>query len=216
MHYEQLRQTMIDSQVRTFEVLDADVLQALREVPREQYVPAPFRHLAFADFEIPLPHGEKMWTPKMEARVLQELELRKTDRVLEIGTGSGYFTALLAHLGGMVHSVDDRADFVREAEERLAKHGIQNVQCHHADASQGFPDHGPYDVMVLTGSVPELSPAWFQQLSPGGRLLAIIGQDPVMVVRRYVRLHDGSLNHQDLFETVVPPLRYPHKAQFIF
>ncbi|MCL5956523.1 MAG: protein-L-isoaspartate O-methyltransferase, partial [Gammaproteobacteria bacterium] len=130
MDFDILRRTMIDTQIRTWDVLDPRVLNAVAQVKREDFVAAPYRHLAFADFTLPLAHGETMWSPKMEARVVQELDLREQDRVLEIGTGSGYLTALMAQLAGMVHSVEDRADLSRTAADHLRTQGVQNACLH--------------------------------------------------------------------------------------
>ncbi|XTI73041.1 protein-L-isoaspartate O-methyltransferase family protein [Acidithiobacillus sp. AC3] len=216
MHFDSLRQTMIDTQIRTWDVLDPEVLQVLQLVKREQFVPAQLQELAFADFEIPLGHGERMWTPKMEARVLQELEIRPQDQILEVGTGSGYFTALLASMGKIVHSVDDRADFIHAAEGRLQMQGVTNVHLHVGDAAGGWTVSGSFDVIVLTGSLPQLPKAFLEQLNPGGRLLAILGESPLCKVRRYRRGADGSLGSKDLFETDIPALRHPASKKFQF
>ncbi|WP_369573993.1 protein-L-isoaspartate O-methyltransferase [Acidithiobacillus sp. IBUN Pt1247-S3] len=216
MHFDSLRQTMIDTQIRTWEVLDPEVLRVLQNIKREQFVPAQLQELAFADFEIPLGDGERMWTPKMEARVLQELEIQPQDKILEVGSGSGYFTALLASMGKLVHSVDDNSEFIRSAEGRLQMQGISNVQLHIGDASGGWATTAPYDVIVLTGSLPELPKTFLDQLNPGGRLVAILGQSPLCKVRRYRRSADGSLRSGDLFETDIPALRHPASKKFQF
>ena len=216
MHFDTLRQTMIDTQIRTWDVFDPEVLRVLQELRREQFVPAHLQELAFADFEVPLGHGERMWTPKMEARALQELEIQPHDHILEIGTGSGYFTALLARMGASVHTIDDRDDFVRAAEGRLQMLGISNVQFHAADGSAGLPGASPFDVIVLTGALLELPKAFLEQLKPGGRLLAILGQSPLTQVRRYQRALDGTLRSLDLFETDIPPLRHAVSKKFQF
>ena len=216
MHFDSLRQTMIDTQIRTWEVLDPEVLRVIQNIKREQFVPPHLQELAFADFAIPLGNGECMWTPKMEARVLQELEIRPQDKILEVGTGSGYFTALLANMGKFVHSIDDRDAFTRSAEGRMQMQGISNVQFHLGDASGGWATAAPYDAIVLTGSLPELPKEFLDQLSPGGRLVAIIGQSPLSRVRRYRRGIDGSLRSGDLFETDIPALRHPASKQFQF
>ncbi len=217
MRYDTLRQTMIDTQIRTWEVLDPRILSSLAEIKREIFVPTPFRHLAFADFQIPLDHGEQMWTPKMEARVLQELDLNPKDRILEIGTGSGYLTALLAHLGGMVHSVEDHADLLRTAEGRLHLQGVQNIHLHHGDGSEGWAAHAPYDAICITGSLPTLPAAFLEQLGPGGRMVAILGTSPVMRVRLHVRDRGATVRQTDLFETEIRPLRHHiHEPVFQF
>lgn len=208
MSYDALRQTMIDTQIRTWEVLDPKVLQAVASTRREIFVPTPLRHLAFADFCIPLGHGEVMWTPKMEARVLQELDLNSGDRVLEIGTGSGYFAALLARLAGVVHSVEDREELHRPVEGRLHSEGISGVHLHLGDGSQGWAANAPYDAICITGSLPQLPAVFLEQLSPGGRLIAIIGSGAIMEVLRLQKDERGVLRRESLFETQVPPLRH--------
>ncbi|HKB82716.1 MAG TPA: protein-L-isoaspartate O-methyltransferase, partial [Burkholderiales bacterium] len=180
MNMEQARLNMVESQIRTWEVLDQTVLDLLLSVRREEFVPEKYRDLAFADMEIPLGFGEAMLAPKMEARMVQELGVRKTDKILEIGTGSGYVTALLAKLGGQVVTVERIKEFSQAATRRIAGHGIRNVQLHAGDGSEGWPAQAPYDVILLTGSVPVLSESFQKQLSPGGRLLAVIGESPVM------------------------------------
>ncbi|MGC9128352.1 MAG: protein-L-isoaspartate O-methyltransferase family protein [Acidithiobacillus sp.] len=208
MSYDTLRQTMIDTQIRTWDVLDPKVLQAVATTRREIFVPTALRHLAFADFCIPLGQGEVMWTPKMEARVLQELDLNGSDRVLEIGTGSGYFAALLARLAGVVHTVEDRADLLRPVEGRLHSEGIQGVHLHQGDGSMGWAAHAPYDAICITGSLPRLPEIFLEQLGPGGRLIAIIGSGAVMEVLRLQKDERGVLRRESLFETQIPPLRH--------
>src|SRR5689334_11156210 len=156
MNLEQARANMVEQQIRTWEVLDQDVLDLLYAVPREEFVPPQCRELAFSDMEIPLGRapGEKMWAPKMEARVVQELALKRTDRVLEIGTGSGYLTALLAHRAAEVVSVEINPALAAMGRANLERHGADNVVLEVGDAARGFPARAPYDVVVLTGSVP--------------------------------------------------------------
>ena len=157
MNLEQARLNMVESQIRTWEVLDQTVLDLLLTIKREEFVPEKYRALAFADMEIPLGHGEVMLAPKMEARMVQELGVRKTDKILEVGTGSGYVTALLAKLGGQVVSVERIAEFSQSATRKLAGHGIQNVQFIIGDGPKAGRRRRPYDVILLTGSVPVLS-----------------------------------------------------------
>ncbi|MBU2808545.1 protein-L-isoaspartate O-methyltransferase [Acidithiobacillus ferrooxidans F221] len=217
MDFDILRRTMIDSQIRTWDVLDPRVLNAVAQVKREDFVAAPYRHLAFADFTLPLAHGETMWSPKMEARVVQELDLREQDRVLEIGTGSGYLTALMAQLAGMVHSVEDRADLSRTAEDHLRTQGVQNACLHIGDGSEGWVDNAPYDAICITGSLPALPDIFKQQLTVGGRLVAILGTGPAMGVRRILHSRPGVFESSELFETEIPPLRHrPLPAHFVF
>jgi protein-L-isoaspartate(D-aspartate) O-methyltransferase len=217
MNMEQARFNMVEQQIRPWEVLDQQVLDLLMEVRREEFVPEQYRALAFVDMEIPLGQGEVMLAPKIEARILQELAIKKTDRILEVGTGSGYFTALLARLGGHVYSVDIVPEFVAATREKLAAHAITNVTLEVGDAARGWSRHGPYDAIVLTGSEPALSPAFEESLEPGGRLFAIIGDPPVMEATLITCVSEGVFNAVPVFETCVAPLRNaPHPARFVF
>lgn len=217
MNPEQARLNMIESQIRTWEVLDQTVLDLLLTVRREEFVPERFRSLAFADMEIPLGHGEVMLTPKMEARMVQELGVRKTDKILEVGTGSGYVTALLAKLGGQVVTLERIREFSQTATRKLAGHDLHNAQFHIGDASEGWPVLGPYDVILLTGSVPVLSDSFQRQLAPGGRLLAVIGEAPVMTANLITRVSERAFNSVTLFETAIPPLQNVKQPErFVF
>jgi protein-L-isoaspartate(D-aspartate) O-methyltransferase len=217
MNLEQARLNMVESQIRTWEVLDQNVLDLILSVKREEFVPQPYRDLAFADLEIPLGHGEVMLTPKMQARMVQTLEVRKIDKILEVGTGSGYVTALLAELGGQVVSVERIEEFAHGAQRRLAGHGLGNVQVHTGDAAEGWPAQAPYDVILLTGSVPLLSTAFQQQLSVGGRLLAVVGEAPIMTAYLITRVSAQAFNSVGLFETSIPPLRHAKQPErFVF
>ena len=173
MNLEQARANMVEQQIRTWEVLDQDVLDLLYTVPREEFVPQSYRNLAFTDMEVPIGEGQKMWPPKMEARVLQELAVKKTDRVLEIGTGSGYLTALLAHRAAQVYSVEIHSSLAATGRANIARHGVENVVLEIGDGAggvrPGFPSGGPYDVVVLTGSVPVLPGAILESLAQIGR-----------------------------------------------
>ena len=217
MNLEQARLNMVESQIRTWEVLDQTVLDLLLTVRREEFVPEKYRDLAFADMEIPLGFGEVMLAPKMEARMVQELDVRKTDKILEVGTGSGYVTALLAKLGGQVVSVERIKEFSQATTRKLAGHGIQNVQLITGDGSEGWPALAPYDVILLTGSVPVLSTAFQEQLAVGGRLLAVIGESPVMTACLTTRVSERAFNSVGLFETVIAPLRNVKQPErFVF
>jgi protein-L-isoaspartate(D-aspartate) O-methyltransferase len=206
MNLEQARSNMVEQQIRTWEVLDQDVLDLLYLVPREEFVPPEHRSLAFSDLEIPLGQGERMWQPKLEARVLQELNVRKTDRVLEVGTGSGYFTALLAHRGAHVWSVEINPALAELGRRNLERHGADNVTLEGGDAARGWARHAPYDVIVLTGSTPLLPDAFLGQLAPGGRLFAVVGEAPAMAARLVTSVGPGESRSTDLFETVIGPL----------
>lgn len=217
MDVERARTNMIESQIRPWDVLDQTVLDLLALVKREEFVPAQYRSLAFADMELPLGHGEVMLSPKLEARMLQELALAKSDKVLEVGTGSGYVTALLAHLAGQVVSVERIEEFSHAAARRLAGHDIRNVTLEIGDAADGWSRHAPYDAILLTGSVPLLPEAFRNQLAPGGRLLAVIGEEPVMTATLITRVSDDAFSSTGLFETSIPPLRNVKQPErFIF
>ncbi len=206
MNFEQARFNMVEQQIRPWEVLDQDVLDLLFTVRREDYVPPAYRSLAFADLELPLPGGERMWAPKVEARVLQALRVERGDAVLEIGTGSGYFTALLASRAGDVTTVEIDAALSASAAAKLARHGFANVRCEVGDGARGW-GRDLYDVVVLTGSTPILPEGFLAQLKPGGRLFAIVGDPPAMTARLVSWAAPGSRVTADLFETVVAPLR---------
>jgi protein-L-isoaspartate(D-aspartate) O-methyltransferase len=210
MNLEQARANMVEQQIRPWEVLDQDVLDLLYLVPREEFVPQRLRALAFTDMEIPLEEGvkspQRMWAPKMEARVIQELALRKTDRVLEIGTGSGYLTALLAHRTAQVHSVEIDPKLAEFGRSNLERHGIDNITLEVGDAARGWPAQAPYDVIVLGGSTPVLPRPFLEQLAPGGRLFAVVGEQPAMEARLVTCSAPGAFATVDLFETVVAPL----------
>jgi protein-L-isoaspartate(D-aspartate) O-methyltransferase len=207
MDFERARFNMVEQQIRPWEVLDQRVLDLLLRVRREDYVPEAYRTLAFADMEIPLGHGEKMLQPKLEARLLQELALKETDRILEVGTGSGYMTALLASLGGHVYSIEIISEFSASAAARLKAHAIENVTLEAGDAARGWDKHSPYDAILLTGSVPILPEAFQKSLKPGGRLMAVVGEAPVMEAQLVTCVSAGIYNSVGLFETCVAPLR---------
>ena len=209
MNIEQARFNMVEQQIRTWEVLDQTVLDLLYVVRREEFVPDAYRMLAFSDLEIPpwkCGHGQKMMQPKVEARILQEVAPKSTDRVLEVGTGSGYMAALLAHRARHVHSVEILPELKRLGEANLRRAGVANVTVDVGDAARGWAKHAPYDVIVLTGSTPELPDAFMDQLAPGGRLFAVVGEAPVMEARLVTCVGPGSFNTVDLFETILAPL----------
>ena len=217
MNLEQARLNMVESQIRPWEVLDQTVLDLLLTIKREEFVPERYRALAFADMEIPLDQGEVMLAPKVEARMLQELGIRKTDKILEVGTGSGYVTALLSKLGGQVISVERHAEFSQSAARKLAGHGTRNAQLIIGDAAEGWPALAPYDAILLTGSVPVLPESFRRQLSVGGRLLAVVGEEPVMTATLINRMGAGTFKSVGLFETSIPPLRNVKQPErFVF
>jgi protein-L-isoaspartate(D-aspartate) O-methyltransferase len=206
MNLEQARANMVEQQIRPWEVLDPVVLDLLYTVPREEFVPPAMRNLAFADLEIPIGEGEKMMAPKIEARILQGLALRKTERVLEVGTGSGYLTALLARCAAHVHSLEIRPALAAFGRANLERNGIDNVTLDVGDGARGDPRRAPYDAIVLTGSTPVLPTGLREQLLPGGRLFAVVGEPPVMVARLITCTAPGTYATVDMFDTVLAPL----------
>ena len=206
MNIEQARFNMIEQQIRPWEVLDQQVLDLLFVVKREDFVPAAYRNLAFADLEIPLGDGQSMLAPKIEAKLLQELGLRKSDKVLEIGTGSGYMAALLAARAEHVTTLEVRPELADAARANLERAGVNNVTVETADGIQGCSARAPYDVIVVSGSLPELSPALLKQLRVGGRLAAIVGTAPVMEAQLVTCTGEGIYNTVNLFETLAPAL----------
>ncbi len=217
MDFEQARYNMVEQQIRPWDVLDKTVLNLLLEERREEYVPAAYRELALADMEIPLGFGESMLSPKLEAKLLQEAGLRKSDRVLEIGSGSGYMTALLAKGGQHVYSVEIVPELSAMAEKNLKEHHVRNVTLEIGDGARGWDAHGPYDVIVLTGSVPVLPEEFLKSLHLGGRLFAVVGDKPLMKATLVTRIGKESWRTLDLFETCISPLRNaltPPKFEF--
>jgi protein-L-isoaspartate(D-aspartate) O-methyltransferase len=206
MNFDQARANMVEQQIRPWEVLDQAVLDLLYAVPREDFVPVAYRTLAFVDMEIPIGEGEKMMAPKIEARIVQELAPRKHERVLEVGTGSGYLTALLAHRAAHVHSVEIRPALAAFGRGNLERHGADNVTLEIGDAARGWPTRAPYDAIVLTGSTPVLPRALLDQLAPGGRLFAVVGEAPVMVARLVSCSAPGAFRSVELFDTLLAPL----------
>ncbi len=212
---EQLRFNMVEQQIRPWDVLDTRVLDLLGKVKREQFVPSERQEMAFMDMEIPLGHGVAMWQPKLEARVLQELRIKSSDQVLEVGSGSGYLTALLARMAKHVTSVEIVPELHAFAERNLAAHHIDNVTLIKGDAAQGWP--GSYNAIVLTGSVPVLPLNFQNSLCPGGRLFAIVGDAPAMQARLITCIAPGIFESTTLFETVVAQLQNAvQPKRFIF
>jgi protein-L-isoaspartate(D-aspartate) O-methyltransferase len=216
MDMEQARFNMIEQQIRPWEVLDPEVLDILGEVRREDFVPEALRALAFADLELPIGNGQTLLQPRIEARILQEVGLRNTDIVLEIGTGSGYMAALLAAKAQYVYSVEIDPQLAEKARQTLRQTSVANVSVETGDASQGWPAHAPYDVIVISGSLPELPAALLQQLRIGGRLAVFIGEPPVMEARLIIRTDEQAFNTINLFETVVAALTSRKRQSFVF
>lgn len=212
LDFEKARFNMVEQQVRPWDVLDQSVLDLLFVVKREDFVPPAYRALAFSDMEIPLridgvDTGESMWAPKLEARILQEVTVRPHETVLEIGTGSGYMSALIAHKAELVVSVEIDSRLKAFGEANLARAGVRNVRTELGDGSRGWQSKAPYDVIVVTGSLPVLRSEFRSQLRIGGRLAAIVGDDPVMAAEIVTRISDDGYDTVRLFETSVKPLR---------
>jgi protein-L-isoaspartate(D-aspartate) O-methyltransferase len=213
---------MVEQQVRPWDVLDQSVLDLLFVVKREDFVPPAYRALAFSDLEIPLriegvDTGESMWAPKLEARILQEVAIKPHETILEIGTGSGSLSALLAHKGEHVVSVEIDPRLKAFGEANLARAGVRNVRTELGDASRGWLARAPYDVIVVTGSLPVLPSEFRTQLRIGGRLAAIVGEDPVMAAEIVTRISEDGYDTVRLFETSVKPLRNaPRPSSFRF
>jgi protein-L-isoaspartate(D-aspartate) O-methyltransferase len=208
MNIEQARFNMIEQQIRTWEVLDDGILSLLSVVKREEFVPAAYRSMAFVDTEVPLPHGQSMLAPKVEARLLQELAVQRHERVLEVGAGSGYMAALLAHKAQHVTTLEIDPELARFATENLKRAWVMNATVLNADASQAPPVDGPFDVIVLSGSVAEVPRVLLGQLKPGGRLTAVVGQLPVMRAVLMTRApassgSPGGASGDSAFSTVV-------------
>jgi protein-L-isoaspartate(D-aspartate) O-methyltransferase len=206
MNIEQARFNMIEQQIRPWEVLDPQVLDLLFVVKREDFVPDAYRNLAFADMEIPLGSGQAMLAPKIEAKLLQELGITKTDKVLEIGTGSGYMAALLAARAEHVVTVECRPELAEVARRNLERAGVNNVTVEVGNGANGWAQRGPYDAIVVSASLPAVPAALLRQLRVGGRLAVIVGEAPVMEAQLITCSAEGVYNTVNLFETVVPAL----------
>jgi protein-L-isoaspartate(D-aspartate) O-methyltransferase len=210
------RDQMVDQQVRAWEVLDERVLETLRLVPREHFVPEAYRELAFADAQIPIGHGEVMLTPMQEGRMLQALDIKPTDKAMEIGTGSGFFTACLAHLAARVRSVDIHEDFIETASAKLEQLEIRNVALEAQDGAS-LTEQNSYDVIAVTGSIPVHEPSYEKALKTGGRLFVVVGSAPVMEACLVTRVSSDEWVRLALFETQAPPLaNTPRPSRFKF
>ena len=207
MNFEQARFNMIEQQIRPWEVLDQGVLSLLAIVKREDFVPPACRALAFVDTEVPLPQGQVMLAPKVEARLLQALGVGRHERVLEIGAGSGYMAALLAHKAQSVVSLEIRPALAAMASANLRRAGVMNASVREEDGSRGLPAEAPFDVIVLSGSVAALPPSLLEQLKPGGRLVAIVGDEPVMRATLVTCVAAAQFRREELFDTVAPRLQ---------
>jgi len=206
MNFEQARFNMIEQQIRPWDVLDTSVLALLAVVKREDFVPAVYRNVAFTDVELPLANGQKMLPPRVEARWMQELQVERHEKVLEIGTGSGYMAALLGHKAQQVFTVEQDAQLVSGARDALRRNGVLNVTVVEGDGTKGLPAEAPFDVILLSGSVPQAPQALLDQLKIGGRMGVIVGDEPAMTARIITRTGEREFTTKNLFETVVQRL----------
>ncbi|KPF50575.1 protein-L-isoaspartate O-methyltransferase [beta proteobacterium AAP51] len=220
MNTELARFNMIEQQIRPWEVLDQAVLSLLATVRREDFVPPALKALAFVDTQVPLGEGQVMLEPKVEARLLQELQVQRHERVLEVGTGSGFMAALLAHRAMQVISLECRPSLALNARASLARNGIVNARVLDvtaAEGARGLPGEAPFDVILLSGSVAEVPRSLLQQLKIGGRLAAVVGEEPIMRARLFTRAGEAAFTETDLFDTVAPRLEaYAEPTRFHF
>ena len=217
MNIEQARFNMIEQQIRPWDVMDADVLHLLSVVKREDFVPLAYRALAFADMEIPLGQGQFMLAPKVEARLLQDAAVQKHEKVLEIGTGSGFMASLLAHRAQRVISLEIDPELAKLARANLQKAGIHNAEVRNEDGSIGAPAEGPFDVIMLCGSVAEAPQTLLSNLKIGGRLIAIVGDEPMMRATLITRTGEADFKTSQPWDTVAPRLLgFPEPSHFTF
>ena len=211
------RFNMVEQQIRPAEVLDPRVLELVSEMPREDFVPEEYRNLAYSDIHIPIGHGQSMLKPIQEARFLQALNIQPSDKVLEIGTGSGFMTALLAKLADRVVSVEIVPELAQQAKAKLQAHNIENVIIETGDAANGWENHAPYDVIVVTGSMPLMAESLKNQLATNGRLCITLGKEPVMTVFLITRVGENQWREEALYETVIPTLQNVQQPEaFVF
>jgi len=206
MNVEQARFNMIEQQIRPWDVLDNSILSLLSVVRREDFVPEAHRSLAFMDLEVPLSGGRAMLSPKLEAGLVQDLDLGKRDTVLQVGAATGYVTALLAHKAQRVIGLESDAGLVQAARTNLRNAGINNAEIVQADGTDGLAAQAPFNAILLTGSVASVPQALLAQLKEGGHLLAIVGDEPIMRARLFTRLANDQFSSEDLFDTTAPRL----------
>jgi len=219
MDLNQARFNMIEQQIRPWEVLDPQVLELLSVMRREDFVPLAHKALAFVDMEVPLgaAANQVMLAPRVQARLLQDLGVQKTDKVLDIGTGSGFMAALLAQQAEQVLSLEIDPQLASQAQSNLQKAGINNVTVRHADGSQGAPADGPFDVILLSGSVAEVPASLLQQLTIGGRLAAVVGNEPMMRVTLITRTSENNWTTTEPWDCNAPRLSgFPEHSRFQF
>ena len=206
MNHHNPRVNMIKQQLRTGDVLNESILNLYEQIPRHEFVPLPFAHFAYSDMHIPLSHGQIMLTPLEEGKILQVLDLRGTETILEIGTGTGFFTALLSKLCKKVISVDYYSDFTQGAARQLQIHQCENVELVTGDGCRGWLENAPYDVVLFTGAIEKLTEIHRLQVIPGGKLFVLEGKSPIVQARIYTLDHNAMWQESVLFETDIPPL----------
>jgi len=217
MNFDEARHNMVEQQIRTWTVLDPRVLDAIEKLPREKFVPEKYKRMAYTDIAIPLDNSQEMMYPKVEAHALQALDIKPESKILEIGTGSGYLTALLATLGAHVDSIDIYPEFQKTASDKLKKLGINNFTMIEGDAANGWGKNDQYDAIVITGSLPELPEQFSNALAIDGHLFAVIGEGQTMQAIRIHRSHGDKWEQSSLFETELPILVNAEKPQtFVF
>ena len=217
MNFEKARFNMVEQQIRPWEVLDFDVLDLLMSVRREEFVPETYKSLALSEAEIPLGHGASMLIPVIEGKILQAIQLKRSDKVLEVGAGSGYFAALLAARADWVRTVEIDPALVTMAHENLKRYGVENVIVEEGDAIRGWPGNAPYDLIVVSGGVPFIPETLLQQIKVGGRLFAFVGEPQLMTATLVTQVSEGNFRTESLFENAVPMMRNaPQKSQFKF
>lgn len=217
MNFEKARFNMVEQQIRPWEVLDFDVLDLLMSVRREEFVPEAYKALALSEAEIPLGHGGSMLIPVIEGKILQAIQVKRSDKVLEVGAGSGYFAALLAARADWVRTVEIDPALVTMAHENLKRYGVENVIVEEGDAIRGWPGNAPYDLIVVSGGVPFIPETLLQQIKVGGRLFAFVGEPQLMTATLVTQVSEGNFRTESLFENAVPMMRNaPQKSQFKF
>lgn len=217
MNFEKARFNMVEQQIRPWEVLDFDVLDLLMSVRREEFVPETYKSLALSEAEIPLGHGASMLIPVIEGKILQAIQVKRSDKVLEVGAGSGYFAALLAARADWVRTVEIDPALVTMAHENLKRYGVENVIVEEGDAIRGWPGNAPYDLIVVSGGVPFIPETLLQQIKVGGRLFAFVGEPQLMTATLVTQVSEGNFRTESLFENAVPMMRNaPQKSQFKF
>ncbi|MBS0358666.1 MAG: protein-L-isoaspartate O-methyltransferase [Proteobacteria bacterium] len=217
MNIEEARINMLKQQVRATDVLDDTILECIERIPREFFVPKEYLNFAFADFRVPIEHGQEMMKPLEEGNILQALAIKPSDKVLEIGTGTGYFTALLANLSQHVYSIDIFSEFTQHASAKLKKLNLKNVTLETGNAARGWASHGPYDVVIISGSLSFLPKQFRETLNNDGRLFAVIGESQAMNGIMLHKVSEKKWHEKYLFETnVVRLIDAPHREEFVF